>query len=144
LKHVQKRLRKIQSERLRDVEISLLAEDAVLGIIRGRDFTKEIEGSDVIVCAGLFDYLSDRVASKLIDALLQKLRPGGTLYIGNVSSAIPDVFTMSYFMEWNLVLRDERQLLNLVSEQARHEFNLKCEVVSEALGLNLFLKVKKE
>ena len=83
------------------------------------------------------------MAKKLVSALINLLGTGGTLFIGNVSKKNPDRFSMNYFMEWNLVLRDEADMLNLVDTHNEFSEKVKCEVVSESLGLNLFLKVTK-
>lgn len=117
-------------------------EDGILGIIKKKPFTQDMADSDVIVCAGLFDYLSDRVAVKLIESLYDLVVPGGKLIIGNVSTSCPDRFSMDYFAEWNLILRSSNDMLNLVSPalkaQAAH-----IKVNSESLGINLFLEILK-
>lgn len=127
----------------KNIKMQLLKEDAVLGIIKGREFTDLMRGSNCIVSAGLFDYLSDRVSQKLIDSFIELLSPGGIIYIGNVSKNNPDRFSMDFFTEWNLILRSERDLINLVNPTLIQRFDLSVEVVSESLGLNLFLVIKK-
>ena len=141
LDFAQANVRRFSSAKM-NLTVNAFEEDVVIGSIKKRPFTQEIDGSHVIVSAGLFDYLSDRVATKLIDCLFAFLRPGGTLLIGNVSTQNPDRFAMDYLMEWNLILRSKQDLKNLVSEKTKEEAS-SIEVVSEALGLNLFLKVKK-
>jgi len=117
-------------------------EDIVLGSIKQRPFTAEVAGSNIIVSAGLFDYLSDRVAKKLIDSLFDLLGPGGILLIGNVSTYNPDRFAMDYLLDWNLILRSKDNLLNLISDNVKNKSN-QIEVLSEALDLNLFLKITR-
>jgi extracellular factor (EF) 3-hydroxypalmitic acid methyl ester biosynthesis protein len=126
-----------------DLDLTVLQEDVVLGTIKKKPFTKEFVNSDLIISAGLFDYLSNRVAAKLVETLLNFLAPDGELIIGNVSDKNPDRFSMDYFMEWNLILRSPEQLLQLVPEPIRKDPGYKCEVTSESLGLNLFLRIKK-
>lgn len=121
--------------------LKTFCEDAVLGFIKKRKFTEEFVNSDQIISAGLFDYLSDRVATKLIESLYACLRPGGELIIGNVSSENPDRFSMMYFMEWILVLRSENDLINLVPDNIRAVADV--HVKKESLGLNLFLVIRK-
>ncbi|MCB0392934.1 MAG: hypothetical protein KDD25_00150 [Bdellovibrionales bacterium] len=128
----------------RSTKIKKYAEDAVLGLLRNKDYAMEIDGSNIIVSAGLFDYLSDKLASRLIWNLVERLSPGGHLIIGNVSPRNPDVFTMSYFMEWELILRDENALKALIPEELKQKHNLNVSVHSEDLGINLFLHVTKE
>lgn len=126
-----------------NLKVNAFEEDAVLGTIKKKPFTKELNNSNLIISAGLFDYLSDRVSTKLIDSLFEYVLPGGELIIGNVSDKNPDRFSMNYFMEWNLILRSPEALQALVSEELRQKYKPEIEVVSESLGLNLFLRVKK-
>lgn len=124
-------------------KLKALKEDAVLGVIKKKDFTIELEQSDIIICAGLFDYLSDRVASKMIERFYQFLKPGGHIYIGNVSNENPNQFSMDYFMEWNLMVRSHSQMIDLIPASIKTNRDVKFDVVSESLGLNLFLKIEK-
>lgn len=125
------------------IETVFLKEDAVLGIIKKNRFISEINGSSVISCAGLYDYLSDRLASKMIEGMYALLAPGGTLLVGNVSNETPDRFSMDFLMEWNLVLRGADEMLRLVPEKLSQDPQISVEVVAEPLGLNLFLRIKK-
>lgn len=124
-----------------NVKVKCLSEDAVFGVIKKSKFTEEIVDSDIIVSAGLFDYLSDRVAKKLIEALYKNLSSDGSLLIGNVSLDSPDKFSMNYLMDWNLFYRTESDLLRLAPEYCVK--NKKARVISEPLGLNLFLRIDK-
>lgn len=123
------------------ISTKMLMEDAVLGIIKEKAFVNDIKDSNVIVSAGLFDYLSDRVSAKLISSLFNLLQVGGTLIIGNVSSESPDKFSMEYLMEWKLFYRNSNNLLDLVSDDIKSKS--KIEVISEPLNINLFLKISK-
>lgn len=125
------------------LKVQAFQEDVIMGIIRKKPFVKEIEESDLVISAGLFDYLSDRAATKFIDTLFEFVKPGGELIIGNVSSENPDRFSMNYFMEWNLILRSPDQLKSLVSDSLIQKYNPTVTVIAESLGLNLFLRVKK-
>jgi extracellular factor (EF) 3-hydroxypalmitic acid methyl ester biosynthesis protein len=142
IEYAQRQIR-LAVDRQRDVRSTFLTEDAVLGLIRGREFAGYIDNSDVIISAGLFDYLSDRIATKLIGALFKRLKPGGTLLIGNVSDKNPDQFTMDYYMDWHLILRNEETMQAIVPSEVMALAGVQVEVVSEPLGLNLFLKVVK-
>ena len=127
----------------KNIKTKFFKEDAVLGIIKRKEFTKSFEQSNVITCAGLFDYLSDRVSSKLIESLYDFLAPGGLLLIGNVSDRNPDKFSMDFLVEWRLILRSKNDLVNLIPKSIKETKGVEYEVVSEALDLNLFLKIRK-
>jgi len=121
----------------------LIQEDAVMGAIKNEPFTQHIQNSDVIVSAGLFDYLSDRVASELISCLFAKLRPGGCLLLGNMSNSGPDQFSTEYLMEWKPFQRSSSELQKLVPSELS-KTNCKVEVIEDPLGINLFLVVTKK
>ncbi|MBC7658904.1 MAG: hypothetical protein H7249_04280 [Chitinophagaceae bacterium] len=125
------------------IESIFLAEDVINGLIQPSHFKKELSGSHLISCASLFDYLSDRVATKLIEAMFELLAPGGSLFIGAVSDTSPDRFLMDFLMEWKLKLRSAEDLKRIVPEKIRGLPHVIVEVISEPLGLNLILRVRK-
>jgi SAM-dependent methyltransferase len=142
LDHATKKLKMI-SQKSCDLNLTVLKEDIVLGSIKERPFVQEFKDSHMIISAGLFDYLSDRVSQKLIEKMYEFLRPGGQLIIGNVSNSNPDRFSMDYFMEWNLILRSPEHLISIVPPEIKKISGATFEVISESLGLNLFLRIKK-
>ncbi|MDF1823905.1 MAG: response regulator [Verrucomicrobiales bacterium] len=60
---------------------------------------------DLIYCAGLFDYLSDRMVKKVTAYLFTLLRPGGTLVVSNFTVENPIRNWMTYVMDWELIYR---------------------------------------
>lgn len=73
-----------------------------------------LEKLDVIYCLGLFDYLSDRMAGRLLARFGDFLLPGGRLVTPNFA---PDTFGAAYmeaFMDWWLIYRDEKALESLL------------------------------
>jgi len=68
---------------------------------------------DFIYSSGLFDYLNDKVASKMIEILYTNLRPGGTMIIPNFLKGITEKAYMETFMKWNLIYRDEEDMQRL-------------------------------
>ncbi len=100
------------------------------------------EGHDLIYSAGLFDYLRDRSASLLLRRLWNRLRPGGRLLIGNFSPANPD----RAYMEiggWSLIHRTESELIALFEHAVGSDTAKSVRVLSEPLGINLFLEAIK-
>jgi len=141
LDYAQNRLRELGLPQEK-VDLIFLKEDVVTALLTGRDFGNWLRESNVILSAGLFDYLTDRVSSRMIQSMYDFLPPGGQILIGNISKRSPDVFAMDYFMDWRLILRDEPDLLSLVSNELRAKGGVP-DVISESLGLNLFLRVKR-
>ena len=65
---------------------------------------------DFVYCAGLFDYLSDKVCSRLLQYFVARTNPGGTVLVTNVHSNNPEKNGMEHLLEWHLIYRDEAQL----------------------------------
>ncbi|MGA4645103.1 class I SAM-dependent methyltransferase [Limisphaera sp. 4302-co] len=98
------------------------------------------EGYDVAYCAGLFDYLSDRVCRRLLEILYQKLRPGGLLIATNVDHHAAR-YEMECFLDWHLIYRDTSAMAALVPPNCpAHCVSIK----RESTGVNIFLEVRKE
>jgi extracellular factor (EF) 3-hydroxypalmitic acid methyl ester biosynthesis protein len=72
---------------------------------------------DAVYCAGLFDYLSDKVCSRLTAHFAARTHPGGTLLITNVHSNNPEKFSMAHILEWYLVYRDETRMAAILPVQ---------------------------
>jgi SAM-dependent methyltransferase len=68
---------------------------------------------DLIYSAGLYDYLPDVLARRLTARLLQMLRPGGRLLIGNFVPGGSGRGYMELFMDWTLVVRNEAAMREL-------------------------------
>jgi SAM-dependent methyltransferase len=89
-----------------------LLQNSVLDIIKNR---APLQSYDLIYSLGLFDYLDQKVATKLIDSLYSKLNPGGKLVIANFTPNLKDIGYMELFMDWELIYRDEESMNALKS-----------------------------
>ncbi|KWU26386.1 hypothetical protein AS149_25695 [Burkholderia cenocepacia] len=87
-------------------------EESVVNIARRRPATIEPD-FDFVVCAGLFDYFSDKVCSRVIEFGARSLLPGGTLVVTNVSKCASS-FGMSKLLEWDLIYRSAEHLERLM------------------------------
>lgn len=97
-------------------------------------------GFDFVYCAGLFDYVSDRVCRRLVELFYQMLAPGGLLLVTNVDAAKPFRHSMDYLLEWHLIFRDRKQMTMLLPHEAMEE---RSEVLADPLGVNLYLEARK-
>jgi extracellular factor (EF) 3-hydroxypalmitic acid methyl ester biosynthesis protein len=91
---------------------------------------------DLIYCAGLFDYLSDRVCSRLIKLFNRWVRPGGLVMVTNVHPDNDHRGAMEHLLEWYLIYRDEQQMVSLSPPDRRHR------VYRDTTGLNVFLEMR--
>jgi extracellular factor (EF) 3-hydroxypalmitic acid methyl ester biosynthesis protein len=100
----------------------------------------EGEQYDVVYCAGLFDYLSDRVCKRLLSIFYDKLAPGGLLMATNVHPSNPWRNWMEYLGEWHLVYRTQEEFLRLAPDGAQPR---QTSVLADVTGVNIFLEVRK-
>jgi extracellular factor (EF) 3-hydroxypalmitic acid methyl ester biosynthesis protein len=100
----------------------------------------EREQYDLVYCAGLFDYLSDKVCERLMSVFFEMLAPGGLLVATNVD-VHPSRNEMEYFLEWYLIHRDSNRMRALVPANARPD---QSRLLRDATGVNIFLEVRKD
>ena len=95
---------------------------------------------DIIYSMGLFDYLEDQIASKLIGYLYNFLKPGGVLLIGNFHPNNPLRALMEAYLEWFLIHRSEEELLTVAQNGAPEGSHY---IMAEPEGVNLILVTSK-
>ncbi|BCU75474.1 class I SAM-dependent methyltransferase [Luteolibacter sp. LG18] len=100
---------------------------------------EEFTGYDVVYCAGLFDYLSQRVCKKLVELFCTMVRPGGRVIVTNVAASNPRKAWMEYLMEWNLIYRDDSEMQDLVPDGLPVK---STTITADATGVNLFLDIE--
>lgn len=93
---------------------------------------------DMIYSAGLFDYFTEPVAQMAAQKMLDAVKPGGQVVIGNFSKDNPCVPFMELVLDWHLIYRSEEDLLRLFKG-----FGSKVWVEKEPLGVNLFVVIQK-
>jgi SAM-dependent methyltransferase len=70
---------------------------------------------DFIYAAGLYDYLNDKVAARLLQSLFGMLKPGGKVWVANFLPGILDRPFMESLMDWWLVYRTADQMRELAA-----------------------------
>lgn len=70
---------------------------------------------DVVIAAGLFDYLDDATATPVLEHLVGLTRPGGTTAICNFSPDDPSRAFKDWISDWHLEYRDEEALRSLLA-----------------------------
>jgi extracellular factor (EF) 3-hydroxypalmitic acid methyl ester biosynthesis protein len=95
---------------------------------------------DIVYCAGLFDYLSQRVCKRLVELFCTMIKPGGIVIVTNVAAANPRKAWMEYVMEWNLIYRDESEMADLIPEGFPVA---RTEITPDSTGVNLFLEIER-
>jgi len=95
---------------------------------------------DLIYCAGLFDYLEDRICKRLMDYFYNYLAPGGLLLATNVTPTNPIRNILEGLLEWPMVYRDRTQMAILKPEKAPQEA---VDIYTEETGVNIFIEVRR-
>lgn len=98
--------------RCSDPKLSLV-EMSVLELMKQ---STEIGDFDLIYTGGLYDYFSDKLARKLTQSLLGRLRPGGRLIIANLTPDIPDIGFMECYMDWWMYYRTSESMLEIAAQ----------------------------
>ena len=142
IEYTQKALTKVRTQAGRVTPISLL-QRSVHQLLRQAttgDVDLQWESYELVYCAGLFDYLSQRVCRRLNDLFVRLLAPGGLMVVTNVSDSNPSRAWMEFVLEWNLIYRDDAAMMEIAPlNGGQFETELKRDIT----GVNLFLEVRK-
>jgi SAM-dependent methyltransferase len=100
-----------------------------------------LENADLIYSMGLFDYLNQGVAVRLLRKLYELLAPEGRLFIGNLKRAKGCSWAMDFAVHWHLLYRTEADMLELGKRM--REATASYEVTNDETGYCMFLDVKR-
>ena len=117
----------------------LYCEDSVQNLVR-RGFTFPTiakNGYDFIYCAGLFDYLNDKLCRKLLNHFYQHLKPGGKILVTNVTPTQSARYYLEYLLDWHLIYRDRKAFSTFAKPFPRHR------VFHDETYANVFLTIEK-
>jgi extracellular factor (EF) 3-hydroxypalmitic acid methyl ester biosynthesis protein len=115
--------------------INELLKDAARGAL-GRNGVTPLT-ADLVYCAGLFDYLSDKVSTRVLQLLYRWVTPGGLVVATNVHPRNDVRYFLDHLLDWNLIYRGQSQMEALAPE------GVECAVETDPTGLNVFLEIRK-
>jgi extracellular factor (EF) 3-hydroxypalmitic acid methyl ester biosynthesis protein len=95
---------------------------------------------DLVYCAGVFDYLSDRICKRLMDIFYEMLEPGGLLVATNVDDSNPSRNGMESLLDWHLIYRNPTRMRAMIPDRAPRG---NCSVQSDETGVNNYVEVRK-
>lgn len=98
---------------------------------------------DLVYAAGLFDYLSQRLAQRLTRVMFDLLHPGGQMLVTNFVPLIPDIGYMESFMDWHLIYRTHDEMLDLAATIPAEDIG-NLRLYTEADQNLLFLQITKK
>ena len=93
-----------------------------------------------VICAGLFDYLKKPKAVRLTASLYRSLRPGGVLFVGNMTPDLSNRWIMEHHLDWYLEYRTRAELLEFAREGSP---GAHIEVIEESQGFNPFARITR-
>jgi len=101
------------------------------------------ERYDLIFSLGLFDYLDERLAQRLIEALKGLLKPNGILFVANFGEKYqnPSFYFLEWVGEWQLIYRSEEEFKKIFLAAGFDKRNLKTEF--EQQGIIQYVIAKK-
>lgn len=99
---------------------------------------EEFTGYDIVYCAGLFDYLSQRVCKRLVELFCSMAKPGGLVIVTNVSDSNPSKAWMEYLVEWNLIYCGRGEMNDLLPDIPVKD----TRILADVTGVNLFLEIE--
>ena len=106
----------------------------------GKAEALDLNSYDFVYCAGLFDYLTDRVCKRMVEIFYELLAPGGLLVVTNVEAANPVTNMQEYILEWHLNHRGFNEMRNLAPATVLDN-DIKIE--RDTTGVNIFLSIRK-
>ncbi len=142
LEHASGLLKEVRNSHRRQTELSFFKK-SVHQILKeaARPGPEMMPGTyDLVYCAGLFDYMSDRICKRLMNIFYDLLAPGGLLIATNVDASKPFRHSMEFILEWHLICRNEAQFAALNPEKAPPG---QFTVTHEQTGVNVFIEVRK-
>jgi len=90
---------------------------------------------DLIFSLGLFDYLDERLAQRLIGALKGLLKPNGVLFVANFGEKYqnPSFYFLEWVGEWQLIYRSEEEFRNIFLAAGFDKENLRTEFEQQGI-----------
>lgn len=112
---------------------------SVMQLLKGGERGGLGQNYDLIYCAGLYDYLPDRVCRQLNEIYYSLLAPGGLLVTTNVDACNPIRHMLDYVLEWHLIYRNSAQFRPLAPAEAPPDA---VRIYSDVTGVNIFMEVR--
>ena len=92
---------------------------------------------DLVVAGGLFDYLPDRWAVATLRGVRRMLAPTGRVLFSNIAGGNPFRPWLEYLGEWNLIMRERKDVERLLAEaEFSHD---KSRIFHDSTGLAIIV-----
>jgi extracellular factor (EF) 3-hydroxypalmitic acid methyl ester biosynthesis protein len=138
--HVRQNLEDIKNRNHRRTAIKLIKKSVQQLIKQAGRPRASGEEYDFIYCAGLFDYLNDKICKTVLGLFYELLAPGGLIVATNVEGQNPIRNVMEYIFEWHLIYRSSEQFRKVVPDGVPPDA---VSVLTESSAGNIFLEIRK-
>ena len=140
-RHVQRVLEDCRRRHGRRVELDIRRQSVQQVIKEGaRAAPAPVREYDFIYCAGLLDYLSDRIAAQVMAGLYDWLAPGGRLAATNVEDCKPFRHMLEFVLDWHLFYRNPAQSAALLPPGLSAA---RTRVLKDPTEVNVFVEARK-
>jgi extracellular factor (EF) 3-hydroxypalmitic acid methyl ester biosynthesis protein len=114
--------------------------DSIKRLLRDPTLLQQNGGFDVVLCAGLFDYLDQQKSTQLTSSLYASLRPGGSAWIGNVVPEVTARWLLEFHLDWYCIYKSREETLDFATQGAP---GAEVRIDVEPMGYNLFAVVTR-
>jgi extracellular factor (EF) 3-hydroxypalmitic acid methyl ester biosynthesis protein len=142
IQHVTQTLNQIKMQSGAQTPIQLIKRSVHQIIKEGTKPSVGTDGAkyDMVYCAGLFDYLSDRTCRQLMNIFYNWLAPGGLLLATNVNDTKPFRHMLEFVLDWHLIYRNKNSAVGLLPDQATEQ---DAKFQEDETSVNIFIEVRK-
>ncbi len=92
---------------------------------------------DIVIAAGILDYLKDNVLTRFLDMMASLLAPGGLLLLTNLHQRNPWKALMEYVCDWYVIHRPREHFLQLCEGPPERGLST-LELSTDPTGTNVF------
>ena len=139
LAHTSRVLHDLKARHQRHTQIKTIKLSVAQLIKKHEQQKASAEKFDFVYCAGLFDYLTDTVCFRLMEAFYAMLAPDGLLVATNVDKHAA-INQMECFLDWHLIYRDSKKMQELTPKLANAD---DVTVKRDTSGANVFIEIRK-
>ncbi len=116
LDYINMEIEKIPQKYKEHISLRFLCRD-ITALIRDKKLKNDLMGQDLVYAFGIFDYLSERMSSRLLRELFQLVNNKGKLILCNISLEQSSHRGCYEFIgEWNMVHRTKREMLGWAND----------------------------
>lgn len=141
LEYVRDKFEKLENKNKKLVKINYLHKN-ILELIKNKGLGESLSNQDLVYASGLFDYLRERFASRLIKELLKLLKNNCSLFICNASAKNYSHRAYYEFLgDWVMIYRTKEEMVSWTKDLANIS-EVKFENQSNSTNY-LFLNITK-